>query len=59
MIKYIYFKNSAEYEQLVNCLLNQNISIWNLHKHKDKNILSFFYNEDRQQININEFEELV
>lgn len=52
MIKAIYFKTIEEYNQIVNLLLENNINIWNIHKDNKKNLISYFYNEDYQQIDI-------
>ena len=57
MIKYIKVKNIIELNQLQNLLLNQNVSIWNIFKDNNKNVLSFFYNEDVQTINLKSFVE--
>jgi len=52
MIKKVYYKTIDEYNQIITLLLDNNINIWNIHKHKGKNLISYFYNEDYQNINI-------
>jgi len=60
MIKAIFFENQNEYNKITNILTSQNINIWNIHQHKNKNLLSYFYNEDFINIdlgiNINDLE---
>ena len=52
MIKYIYYRNENEKNQISTKLLELGISVFNIHKHEGKNLISFFYDEDYLKIDI-------
>ncbi len=58
MIKYLRYKTEQEAQKIKEFLYLNNICHWNICTHAEGNIISFFYNEDFQTINLSQFQEV-
>lgn len=52
MIKKIYYKNIEDVPKIINMLIAEGVSIWNIYNDKTNKEISYYYNEDVLNVNI-------